>query len=144
MHEHLNTTLLLRYIRVKRLNQTYFIQTTPQTKIQSVKDEISKALTNNNNSNEDTIPNDQMRIYHLPQSKSKSLQDSKGSSTASTGATTASSLLKEETTVGQHKITNDAVLYVVFRKEGCEDEDEGGEGLNDELWEGIQIVEVEE
>ena len=56
----------------------------------------------------------------------------------------SNSLLKENIKLNEINIKNDYVLYVVFRKEGCEDEEEGGEGLNDELWENVELVEVEE
>ena len=47
--------------------------------------------------------------------------------------------LPNEATLADHEIANDAVLYVVFRKEGKEDVEDATADADDDCWEAIDI-----
>ena len=108
-----------RCLRVKRKNQTFFVNTTKSKTILSIKEEISDALGGE-------VSALKMRIYPKQDAKKP---------------------LPDVATLADHSdlIKNDqGVLYVVFRKPGEEDADgEDQFGLIDDVWEDIAIIDPE-
>uniref|UniRef100_A0A7R9Z3N5 Ubiquitin-like domain-containing protein n=1 Tax=Pseudictyota dubia TaxID=2749911 RepID=A0A7R9Z3N5_9STRA len=95
------------YLRCKRQTQTYFVIAKKTDTVFHVKERISAALTG------DVSPR-KMRLY-LTEKSSEPLPDS--------------------ATMADHDVSNDACLYVVFRKPGQEDDEDDGT-----CWEDVDVI----
>uniref|UniRef100_A0A6S9B284 Ubiquitin-like domain-containing protein n=1 Tax=Ditylum brightwellii TaxID=49249 RepID=A0A6S9B284_9STRA len=108
------------YVRIKRRNQTFFIQANRSDTIFHLKDEISNALNNE-------ISPRKMRLY---------LSSTTSSKDSPPIPTPSSPPLPDSATLADHDVKNDAILFVVFRKpEMSEDDDDDGELC----WEDVEL-----
>mmetsp|Transcript_14482 Transcript_14482/g.17159 ORF Transcript_14482/g.17159 Transcript_14482/m.17159 type:complete len:111 (+) Transcript_14482:120-452(+) len=100
-------------IRLKRLNQTFFISTTPSKTIYTIKEEVAKALSGE-------VSPRKMRIF----------------------LSKTSAPLPDSGALSDHaSIQNDSTLYIVFRKKGREDEVIDAYDNESDFWESIDITE---
>merc|ERR1711957_197546 len=107
------------YVRCKRKNQVYFINTSKSETIFQLKEKISNALS----VLDEEVPPKNMRIF------------------PSTNNNIIGSPIPDTAIISDHSISNDDELYVVFRKEEIDEDDE--ECDDDSLWEDVHIMTLE-
>jgi len=100
------------HIRLKRLNQTFFIFTTPSKTIFTIKEEVAKALSGE-------VSPRKMRIF----------------------LSKTSAPLPDSAALSDYAIQNDSTLYIVFRKKGREDEVIDAYDNESDFWESVDITE---
>ena len=121
------------YIRVKRKNQIFFIHTSPSDTFGYIKSEVAIAM-----GGEDVIAPKNMRLYIDVAASSSSIaatkkDDDGGGEQAVIGNNQKSMSPKgpipDTSLLSDHKVMNDAVLYVTFANDGVADS-----------WEEIDII----
>ncbi len=109
------------YVRVKRGNRTFFVQTSPSDTFGRIKSEISLAMCG-----EDVIAPGCMRLYVEALTEPAAAKDKKDDDAVVGGKSMPTGPIPDTAVLSDHNVKNDAVMYLTFAK--------------GKVWEEIDVV----